>query len=241
MPSCEKQSPAPEAAPTLGILMLRTSFPRPPGDVGNPATWPWPSRDKVVQPADVAAVVRDGPLPAALVEAFITAGRELVEEGADLITTSCGFLVTAQRALEDALPRPVVTSSLLQIPALQASLPADRRVGVITFDARRLGAAHLAAAGAPADTPVAGLPFDGALYRMIAEDRPELDAAAAEAEVLAVGRALRAAHPDLGAVVLECTNLPPYRAALAADLGLPVHDLVTLLRARMEAGSVVRE
>lgn len=220
------------ATPTLGILMLKTGFPRPPGDVGNPATWAYRTLYKVVEPADVAAVVRDGPLPTALVDAFIAAGRGLVAEGATLITTSCGFLVTAQRALEEALPVPVVTSSLLQIAAVQDGLPAGRRVGVITFDSRRLSPAHLAAAGAPVDTPVAGLESGRELHRVIAGDLPELDKEAAEADVLATGRALRAACPALGAVVLECTNLPPYREALSQDLGLPVHDLVTLVEAR---------
>lgn len=222
--------------PTLGVLMLKTAFPRPPGDVGNPATWEVLGLRrplyKVVEPAAVAAVVRDGPLSESLVNAFIAAGRELVAGGATFLTTSCGFLVTAQRALEEALPVPVVTSSLLQVPAIQAGLPPGKRVGVITFDARRLSPAHLAAAGAAAETPVVGLEGGCELHPVIAGDLPDLDTAAAEADVLAAGRTLRAAHPELGAVVLECTNLPPYRAALARDLGLPVHDLVTLIEAR---------
>lgn len=223
--------------PTLGVLMLKTAFPRPPGDVGNPATWPCRTLYKVVEPASVAAVVKSGPLPLPLVVAFIEAGLALAEAGATLITTSCGFLVSAQAALQEALPVPVVTSSLLQIAEVQAGLPAGRRVGVITYDAERLDPGHLADAGAPPDTPVTGLPRDGELYRVIAEDRAALDAAAAEAEVLAAGRALQAACPELGAVVLECTNLPPYRAALATALGLPVHDLVTLLAPRLVRAS----
>lgn len=224
-----------DGKPTLGILMLKTGFPRPPGDVGNPQTWSVPSLYQVVEPADVAAVVRSGPLPDGLVEAFVAAGRDLVAEGADLVTTSCGFLVTAQDALQAALPVPVVTSSLLQVPAVQAGLPAGARVGVITIDAGRLSPAHLAAAGAPADTPLAGLEDGGELHRVITRDLAVLDPAAAESDVLAAGQALQAAHPDLGAVVLECTNLPPYRAALSRALGLPVYDLVTLVEGRLAA------
>jgi Asp/Glu/hydantoin racemase len=189
----------------------------------------------VVDPADVAAVVRTEALPDSLVEAFIAAGRDLVAEGATFLTTSCGFLVTAQAALQAALPVPVVTSSLLQVAAIQNALPENQRVGVITFDARRLSPAHLAAAGAPADTPVAGLEDGGELHRVITRDLAVLDQAAAESDVLAAGRALQAAHPELGAVVLECTNLPPYRAALSRALGLPVYDLVTLVEARLAA------
>jgi len=222
--------------PVLGVLMLKTAFPRLPGDVGNPQSWSCKTLYKVVEPASVASVVKSGPLPLPLVVAFIEAGLALVAEGATHITTSCGFLVTVQRALEEALPVPVVTSSLLQIPDIQAALPPGRRCGVITFDAGRLGAPHLAAAGAPDDTPVVGLEAGGELHRVIARDLTELDERAAEADVLAAGRTLHATCPDLGAVVLECTNLPPYRAALSAALGLPVHDLVTLLHGRLGIG-----
>ncbi|MGF1629692.1 MAG: aspartate/glutamate racemase family protein [Kiloniellaceae bacterium] len=226
----------PTATPTLGILMLKTAFPRPRGDVGNPATWSVPTRYRVVETAIVASVVKSGPLPLPLLMAFIEAGWALVEEGATLITTSCGFLVTAQKALAEALPVPVVTSSLLQIPEVQAGLPAGRRVGIVTFDALRLGPAHLAAAGAPADTPVIGLEGGSELHRVISGDLPRLDARAAEADLLAAGATLKARCPGLGAVVLECTNLPPYRAALARHLRLPVHDLVTLVEAQLAGG-----
>ncbi|WP_299395683.1 aspartate/glutamate racemase family protein [Pelagibius sp.] len=222
------EAPVPEAL-ILGVLMLKTGFPRLPGDVGNPATWPCPSLYKVVETAPVAAVVTGRALPPDLIDAFAEAGAALVDAGADLLTTSCGFLVTAQADLKKRLPVPLVTSSLLQIPQVAAALPEGRRVGVITYDSRRLSAAHLAAAGAPPDTPVVGLEEGAELHRVIAGDLSHLDRAAAEADVLAAGRALAARHPELGAIVLECTNLPPYRRALEAALGLPVHDLVTLL------------
>src|SRR3546814_11108296 len=87
--------------------MLKTAFPRLPGDVGHPDTWSVPTRYRVVETAAVASVVKSGPLPLNLLMAFIDAAWTLVEEGATLVTTSCGFLVTAQQALADALPVPV--------------------------------------------------------------------------------------------------------------------------------------
>ncbi len=41
---------------------------------------------------------------------------------------------------------------------------------------------------------------------------------------------LRQAAPSLGSIVLEFTNLPPYREALMRAVGVPVHDCDTLLR-----------
>ncbi|MGH2492468.1 MAG: aspartate/glutamate racemase family protein, partial [Candidatus Limnocylindria bacterium] len=36
-------------------------------------------------------------------------------------------------------------------------------------------------------------------------------------------------HPDVGALVLECTNYVPYSQAIRRATGLPVYDLYTLV------------
>lgn len=212
--------------PLLGILMLQTRFPRPPGDIGNPATWPFPVRYAVVPGARVGRVVAQSPDPS-LLEPFIEAAGELLDAGVQIITTSCGFLVLFQDALAARLPVPVLSSSLLQIPWVSPLLGA-RQVGVITIDAQQLGEAHLRAAGAPADTPVEGIE-GGELHRVIMGDRQTLDEQRACQELLAAGDRLRARVENLGAVVLECTNLPPYSDALRRHLGLPVYDVTTAL------------
>src|SRR5690348_17413236 len=95
----------PDAAPrTLCVLMLETRFPRPPGDIGNPATFGFPVRYAVVRGASPQRIVREG--GGGLLQPFIDAGRALVRDGADAITTSCGFLVLFQDALQDALGVP---------------------------------------------------------------------------------------------------------------------------------------
>ena len=71
--------------------------------------------------------------------------------------------------------------------------------------------------------------------RTLLDDLPQLDAGAAEATVVDAARALCAAWPDTGVVVLECTNMPPYRDAVARACGRPVHDVMTLVHARWAA------
>lgn len=212
----------------VGLLRLDTAFPRPVGDVGNPNSFDFPIRTAVVRGATAARVVRGDASP--LLEPFVAAGRELVAQGAVALTTSCGFLAVHQRALAAAFDVPFAASALLQVGWLGPLLPPRARVGVLTIDADALGAAHLEGAGAPADTPVEGLPRDGALARTVFGDASSLDRAAVEAEVVAAGLRLRRRVPALGAIVLECTNLPPYRDALQRAVGLPVHDIGTLLR-----------
>lgn len=120
-------------APRIGLLMLDAAFTRLPGDVGHPDTFTFPVTRRVVRGADPSRVVEGG--AAGLPDSFVTEGRALAAEGVVGIATSCGFLVAMQRELAAALPMPVATSALLLWPAIQATLPQGRRVGVLTFSA----------------------------------------------------------------------------------------------------------
>ena len=213
---------------TLGLLMLQTRFPRPPGDIGHARTFDFPVRRKLVEGATPERVVR-GDDPAVL-RPFVAAARVLVDEGCGAIATSCGFLARWQRELQAALPVPVWSSALLQLAEQQAL---GRRCGVITIEAASLGAAHFEGVGADAATPVEGITPGSALHRTLLEDLPTLDSDDAQAQVLAAARRLLARHAELDTLVLECTNLPPYADALRAATGLPVLDVVTLLTQRM--------
>ena len=217
------------SVPALGIIMLNTRFPRVVGDIGNPKTFAFPVRYRIVEQATVGQVVRADGLSAALVDGFVAAAHELAATGVAGLTTSCGFVAICQHELARRCPLPIVASSLCQVPLVQAALPAGRRVGVITIDARKLTPAHLAAVGAPADTPVVGTEGGAELTRVIEQDLQELDPAKASQDVLEAGEALVAKAPEVGAIVLECTNMAPYARALAAHLGLPVFDILSLL------------
>src|SRR5919198_1062350 len=138
---------------TVGILMLDTRFPRIPGDMGNAATFPFPVRYHRVAGADPDLVVRRG--AEGLLPAFVEGARALEREGVGAITTNCGFLVKYQRELAASVAVPVLTSSLLLVPLVHRTLPAGRRVGIMTVDAAALGAEHLDGAGIGRDIPIA--------------------------------------------------------------------------------------
>ena len=212
----------------LGILMLEARFPRIPGDMGNATTWPFPVLYRVVRGASPEKVVLDG--ARGLLPDFIEGARELVRLGAEAITTNCGFLSLYQKELAAAAGVPVATSSLMQVPWVQATLPAGKRVGVVTISAGTLTRAHLEAAGAPADTPIAGTENGREFFRvLITAEKDDMDVAAAARDVVDAGKALLARHPDVGAIVLECTNMPPYAGALQAETGLPVYDIYSMI------------
>ncbi len=212
----------------LGVLMLDARFPRIPGDMGNATTWPFPVLYRVVKGATPERVVMEG--AAGLLDDFLAAARDLVDLGAEAITTNCGFLSLFQAELSDAVRVPVATSSLVQVPWAQAMLPAGQRVGLVTVCAATLTPAHLAAAGVPLDIPVVGTENGREFFRvLIRAEKPDLDVALAEADVVDAARALVAAHPEVGAIVLECTNMPPYAAAVRDAVGLPVFDIFSLV------------
>lgn len=211
----------------IGLIRLDTRFPRLPGDIGNPLTHRFPLLVEVVAGASATRTVRGD--PRALLDEFIAAGHRLAQRGVAAIGKSCGFLTLFQAEMAEALPVPFASSALLQVAWAQRLIGPGRTVGVITIDAQALTPAHLLAAGAPLDTVCEGLPHDGALATTIFEDRDTLDKTRACGEVLEAAERLASRCPRLGAIVLECTNLPPYRAALAQRLGLPIFDANTLL------------
>jgi hypothetical protein len=214
---------------TVGILMLDTRFPRIPGDMGNATTFPFPVRYHRVGGASPDRVVRGG--AAGLLPAFVEGARALEREGVGAITTNCGFLVKFQRELAAAVNVPVFTSSLLLIPLVHRMLPPGRRVGVLTIDAAALTGEHLAGAGIGPDVPlaIAGMEGEKEFTRVLLGDELELDVDLARDEHLSVARRLLADHPDVGAIVLECTNMPPYAADIQRMTGLPVFDVLSLV------------
>jgi len=220
---------------TVGVLMLDTRFPRIPGDMGNATTFPFPVRYHRVEGAGPDLVVRRG--ADGLLDRFIEGARYLEREGVAAVTTNCGFLVKFQRQMAAAVRIPVFTSSLLLVPLVHRMLAPGRRVGIVTVNAPSLSPEHLAGAGIDADIPLAvtGLETEKEFTRVLLDDELELDVALAREEHVRVARRLADAHPDLGAIVLECTNMPPYADDIRRETGLPVFDITSLVRMAHDA------
>ena len=213
---------------TIGVLCLDSRFPKPPGHIKNPSALGFPVLYETVKGATVAKLV-GGP-PPGFIDPFLAAARRLQADGVRAITGSCGFLALYQRELADAVDVPVFASSLIQVPMVHHMLQTGRRVGVLTASAASLTPAHFDAVGAGGvPVAVAGLEDSPEFREVILEGkRDDMDIARIEAEVLDAAAGLAARHPDVGALVLECTDMPPYAHAIQARLGLPVFDLTTL-------------
>lgn len=206
----------------LGIVMLDTRFPRPPGDVGHPDAFGVPKELRVVRGVWPERVVQSasGLRAGRVLPAFVAVVQGLERDGALAITTSCGFLALLQKELQAAVRVPMISSALMLLPRLLRSQP---RVGVLTISAGRLGEEHLRAAGVPRerlrDVPVQGVAPESEFVRRILGNEPGMDLAQAGRDVVAAALALKAREPALTDVVLECTNMPPYRTAIEAATG----------------------
>lgn len=211
----------------VGVMMLETQFPRIYGDIANAMTWDFPVQYRIVRGATPDKVVRKD--PRLLVDGFIAAARDLVDLGCDGLTTNCGFLALIQDEVAAAVPVPVATSSLMQIPLVAAMLPPGKRVGVITISAQNLTEAHLKAARAPIDTPVVGTDAGRAFSHGILDDQPTMDFEACRLDLLDAARALVTQHADIGAIVLECTNMTPYATDIRKLTGLPVFSIYSFV------------
>ncbi|MCX8953901.1 aspartate/glutamate racemase family protein [Ruegeria sp. NA] len=212
---------------SVGILMLDARFPRIPGDMGNARTWPFPVHYRIVRDASPDRVVRRK--AEGMLDVFIDAAQELVKDGVDGITTNCGFLSLFQKELAQAVPVPVATSSLMQVEMVNRILPAGKRAGVLTISASTLTQDHLLAANVPLDTPIGTTEGGAEFTRAILGNELGLDVELARKDNVEAAMALTSEHPDLGAIVLECTNMCPYAPDIQRATGLPVFSIVSFV------------
>lgn len=205
------------------------------GNSTNPASYSFPVWMYRVQGANIHTIL-ENPSPKAL-EAMIAAGKEMAAGGVRAITTSCGFNAIFQKELAAALPVPVFTSSLLQVPFVQRIIGATAKVCIITANGSALKPEHLAAAGIErTDTLVIRGLEQCAQWRKIFEAPDEdMDLPAVRGEVVGVAVEALREDPAIRAFVLECTDLPPFAADIRKATGLPVFDYISMVHHVLEA------
>lgn len=212
---------------SIGILMLDTKFPRIPGDIGNALTFPFPVRYRKVSGATAARVVKEA--DPSLIAPFIDAAKELEQEGVCAITTSCGFLAIFHQHLAQAVDIPVFSSSLLQRPLVAAMIGSDKKIGILTASKPHLTPLHFKGVGAEGINKVIyGMEEQEEFTQVFIEGKEEMDVAKVEEEIVKVALTMVEENPDVGAIVFECTNMPPFRRAVQEAVQRPVFDIVTL-------------
>lgn len=217
----------------IGILMLSTHFPRVPGDVGNATSFPFPVVYRTIKEATAETVVNQQ--DPALIEPFCQAARELEAEGCKCIVTSCGFMAIFHRELAAAVNIPVISSSLVQVGLVSTMLAPDKKIGIITAKAPSLGEKHFEGVGiTEIDKVVYGIEHTE-FGKTFFDDTNTIDLDLAQNEMIKVAKRMIEENPQVGAIVLECTNMPPFTKAVQEATGLPVFDIIGLIKYVHEA------
>ncbi|OMH26240.1 hypothetical protein [Motiliproteus sp. MSK22-1] len=222
----------------LGVISLESYFPKPDGHIKYPASFDFPVLYKTVQGATIDRLIRER--DPELLKPFIEAAQELEREGVKAVTGSCGFLALHQKALADAVSIPVFMSSLIQVPLVSRMLKSSQKVGVVVANSEALTLDHLTGVGI-ADEPmvITGMQDQSQFVDVILKgNNNDLDMELFERELSQVVAKMLETNPEVGALVLECTDLSHFAPQLHKQFRVPVFDLTSLTR--MVAATVNR-
>ncbi|MER8506779.1 aspartate/glutamate racemase family protein [Mesorhizobium sp. M0751] len=200
-----------------------------PGDVGNACTYDYPVLYHEVPDVTIKRLLDEGDL--SLTPNVIEAARHLERQGVRAITSDCGYMLHFQDVVADAVKIPVMLSSLLQLPFIASTLGRQQSIGIICANSVRLSEDMLEKAFPYRNRQlfVAGMEGKAGFRGGILEENGIIDSEAVEQELVEVGRDLLRDNPAIGAILLECSNLPPYAQALQRAVGLPVFDFITMI------------
>ena len=212
----------------VGILMLDIRQPFIPGDVGNATSYDYPVLYRTVPGAHPSRVFVGDP---ELETAVVDTARELEAQGVKGISSDCGFFVNFQDIVREAVDIPVFMSSLVQLPLISSMLGRDKSIGVMTADATALGNQVLALSGIEADRElvVRGMQDNAHWRRAFREPAEVIDSDLIEQQMVESAIEMKQAAPNMGAVLLECSLMPPYARAVQDATGLPVYDFLNVI------------
>jgi len=197
--------------------------------VANASTFNFPVLYRVVDDLLIDKLIVDA--DPALAEPIICEARALERAGVAAITADCGYMALFQKAVAAAVNIPVFLSSWMQVPFIYHTLQPDKKVGAVVADSRYIRKEILVNAGIDDSIPlvIGGMENQLAFWSAIMEEEGTQDSDAIEREVVEVARDLVQATPDIGALLLECSVLPPYGAAVQEAVHLPVFDFITMI------------
>lgn len=215
----------------IGIIYIdQVYYPMLPGNIVNGYTFPFPVRLMAVEGLDCPNLFQ---ATAPVWEKVLAACHKLEQEGVRAISAACGFFGNYQLQAAEALDVPVALSSLVQLPWIAALLQKGQKIGVLTADASSLSTKLLESCGVDAALRqrlvIKDLRHEKE-FSCILEGRGEFDNTEVRKEVVGKALELVTEHPETGAILLECSDMPPYAYAVQAAVQLPVFDFTTLIR-----------
>ncbi len=214
---------------TVGIILLDVHYPLLPGNVVNANTYSYPVRHMWVEGANQARMHSGDDT---LLPELIKTAKQLELEGCRAVCGACGYFGHFQKRVADAVDIPVYLSSIIQVPWIAAGLKSSEKIGILCADGHNLTASLFAAchvSEADADRCVVKSAGHLPEFSAFMERRGHFDNAKIRQELIALATELVTENSDVGAILLECSDMPPYAADIQAALNLPVFDFITMI------------
>ena len=228
--------------PTVGILQLAANIPMLPGDVGNPTTFDFPVLYELIEEIDPFWMLAEKPHPVVM-KKVIAACKRLTMQGVTTIIGNCGFFANYQPEVAKSLDPGVqfFPSSLNQVPMLLISVGSNKKVGILTASKKLLmPSPALKNVGVTAEDMKRIVVYgneNGEQMKLITGETGRFNPKALEKELVDLAKKMVKEHPDVGAIVLECTEFPPYAHAIQNAIRRNVWDFVTMAEF-MHAGAM---
>ncbi|WP_287303396.1 hypothetical protein [Mesorhizobium sp.] len=200
-----------------------------PGAIENPATLGFPVITEIAEGTLGKRTPRGDPV---LERGYVEAAQRLVQRGAVAISSNCGFLIRYQAVVAASVEVPVAMSSMLLLPTLIRQVPPSAKIAVLTYDSNTFGDDMLELSDPTERSRVVVGGIEGSKYwhDELKIPAPPTDVAAMEANVGACITRLRAAHPEIAAILFECVGFPVVAPAIRRLTNLPVYDITSLCR-----------
>ncbi len=209
----------------IGIIAIDLEYPKLPGNVVNASTYDFPVLYEKVSFGIEALFRGDEEIK----EGIVNAAKKLESEGVRAIIGACGFFAHFQEDVKEAVSVPVYLSSLCQLPSIKVGLKKGQKIAIVAASGESITDSLLSAVGGSVEDIEV---FDvGSMesFAPIRWGKHELDNGRLTNDMRALGASIRDEHPEIGAILLECSDLPPYAWAVQEGSGLPVYDFMTLI------------
>lgn len=213
------------AGQPIGIIAIRLDYPKLPGNVVNAQTFDFP----VLYEEVVFEIERLFEGDPTLAVDVVAAARRLESAGVSAIAGACGFFAHFQKIVADAVDVPVFMSSLVQVPLITCGLSSNRKVLVFAADGASVDDDLLSCVDATSERLIVQDVGSLESFAPIRWGKTTIDNGTLIDDLVALAHKQITAHPEIGAILLECSDLPPYAADLHDATGLPVFDFITLI------------
>lgn len=209
----------------LGIIAVHLVYPKLPGNVANATTYPFPVLYKEVN-FEIERLFEGDP---AIGEEIVAAAKELEQNGVRAIVGACGYFAHFQKQVADAVDVPVFLSSLCQLPMIKTGISSKKKIAVLAASGDNINDDLLEKVGTDTSRLIVKNIGDLESFTPIRWGKNTLDNGKLTEDLVQVVLNLQKENPDLGAILLECSDLPPYAKAIQAATGLPVYDFNTMI------------